>query len=69
MHRGHPGAETKLTKQRAREIVFWQTLTDDIRKEIVMLCVSHNNITPAKRTNQAVSSSSPVYVYCGKISL
>lgn len=32
MHRGHPGAEA--TKRRARGIVFWLTMTDDIDKGI-----------------------------------
>ena len=38
MHRGHPGVEA--TKLRARGIVFWPTMTQDIEKrDTVMLCV------------------------------
>ena len=31
LHRGHPGSE--CTKRRARGIVFWATITEDIEKE------------------------------------
>ena len=31
LHRGHPGSES--TKRRARGIVFWPTMTEDIEKE------------------------------------
>ena len=51
MHRGHPGVEA--TKLRARGIVFWPTMTQDIEKEIQSCSVcnstkSHQQKEPLK---------------------
>ena len=43
LHKGHPGIEA--TKRRARDVVFWPTMTKDIERALSS-CVSCNTTKP-----------------------
>src|SRR4029434_8689954 len=47
LHRGHPGSES--TKRRARGIVFWPTMTEDIEKETTTCPVGNRTELPQQK--------------------